>query len=83
MDDLTSISELKAAALDEARRALNGNTGLSKALGGRPTSQAIGQWTQVPAERVIAVEKATGVPREKLRPDIYPELASAREGAPA
>lgn len=27
---------------------------------------------QVPAERVLAVEKATGVPRYRLRPDLYP-----------
>jgi DNA-binding transcriptional regulator YdaS (Cro superfamily) len=37
--------------------------------------QAIYQWTRVPAEAVIAVEKATGVPREKLRPDLYRRAA--------
>lgn len=36
------------------------------------TPQAISQWTRVPAERVLQVENATGVPREALRPDIYP-----------
>lgn len=34
---------------------------------------------RVPAERVLAVEKATGVPRHELRPDIYP--APANEAA--
>lgn len=31
------------------------------------------RWAQkkVPAERVIDVEKATGIPREFLRPDLY------------
>lgn len=34
--------------------------------------QAIGGWDRIPAERVIAVERATGVPRGVLRPDLYP-----------
>ena len=29
----------------------------------------------VPAERVLAVERLTGVSRDKIRPDIYPPLA--------
>jgi DNA-binding transcriptional regulator YdaS (Cro superfamily) len=36
------------------------------------TSQAISQWTRVPAERVLPVEAATGIPRHELRPDLYP-----------
>lgn len=37
--------------------------------------QAIQQWLKrgkVPAERVIAMEQATGISRHELRPDIYP-----------
>lgn len=34
---------------------------------------ALSQWNRVPAERVLRVEQATGVPRHKLRPDIYPK----------
>lgn len=32
------------------------------------------RWSQgdVPAENVLTVERATGIPREKIRPDIYP-----------
>ena len=33
--------------------------------------QAVQQWQAVPAHQIIAVEKATGVPREELRPDLY------------
>jgi DNA-binding transcriptional regulator YdaS (Cro superfamily) len=33
---------------------------------------AISQWKRVPAERVLSVERATGVSRQKLRPDLYP-----------
>ncbi len=37
--------------------------------------QAVQQWLKrgkCPAERVIAVEAATGISRHELRPDIYP-----------
>ena len=30
----------------------------------------------VPAERIIQIEKATGIPRHELRPDLYPEQAA-------
>lgn len=35
------------------------------------TRNAIYQWERIPAERVVEVEKLTGVPREQLRPDLY------------
>lgn len=34
------------------------------------SQQAVQQWRKVPAERILDVEQATGVPREKLRPDL-------------
>lgn len=34
---------------------------------------AISQWDRIPAERVLDVEKFTGIPRHELRPDLYPE----------
>jgi DNA-binding transcriptional regulator YdaS (Cro superfamily) len=33
---------------------------------------AVSQWDRVPAERVLEVERATGVSRHELRPDLYP-----------
>src|SRR3954469_23845266 len=36
-------------------------------------------WNRVPAQRVIAVEAATGISRRELRPDLY----DASEAAPA
>jgi len=36
------------------------------------TAQAVSQWSRVPVERVLDVERVTGVPRHELRPDIYP-----------
>jgi DNA-binding transcriptional regulator YdaS (Cro superfamily) len=45
------------------------------------TPQAIAGWRRVPAERVIDVERVTGVSREILRPDLYP--ADERSGVAA
>jgi DNA-binding transcriptional regulator YdaS (Cro superfamily) len=36
------------------------------------TEQAISQWRRVPHLRVLEIERATGVPRTELRPDLYP-----------
>jgi len=33
--------------------------------------QAILKWASVPPHQIVAVEAATGVPREELRPDLY------------
>lgn len=72
MSHAASISELKAAALEEAKRVVKGNTGLSRALNDEITPQAVAQWRQVPAGRVLKVEEVTGIPRHRLRPDLYP-----------
>lgn len=66
------------AALIRAREAAGGPSGLGKALGIKP--QAVSQWQRVPAERVLEVERLTGVPRHELRPDIYPDERSIRDG---
>lgn len=34
--------------------------------------QAISKWRRIPAERVLAVEVATGISRHDLREDVYP-----------
>jgi len=41
------------------------------------------RWMQqrIPAERVIEVERITGIPRHELRPDLYPPLVSEGEAA--
>lgn len=33
---------------------------------------AVSQWDRVPSERVLEVERVTGVSRHDLRPDLYP-----------
>jgi len=40
------------------------------------------RWAQkkIPAERVIEVEVATGIPRQKLRPDLYDIPPAKKKG---
>lgn len=48
----------------------------------RITPGAVSQWSRVPAERVLDVERVTGVPRHELRPDLYPAPTLAPAAAP-
>lgn len=61
-----------SGGLEVAKRKAGGPAGLARLLG-QISSQAISQWRRVPAERVLDVERVTGVPRSQLRPDLYPE----------
>ena len=65
-------------AITQAVKAAGGQSALARILGCRP--QAVNKWCatgKAPAERVIAVENATGINRSALRPDLYPEAATA------
>lgn len=62
MDKLTAWIKAERGRLSE----------LASSLGVTPG--AVAQWEKVPAERVPAVSRATGIPREDLRPDLYGEL---------
>lgn len=35
------------------------------------TRAAVCKWKQVPAHRLVEVERITGIPREALRPELY------------
>lgn len=63
---------MRDTALEKAITAAGGTASLARTI--NVTPQAISQWERVPAERVIAVEEATGgkVTRSDLRPDLYP-----------
>lgn len=67
-------------ALETAKSKAGGSVGLATAIetetGERITPQAVSQWDQVPAKRVLVVERITGVSRHDLRPDIYGEATS-------
>ena len=46
---------------------------VARALG--LTRAAVVKWTEVPADRVVEIERITGIPREALRPDLYSRLS--------
>ncbi|WP_329867198.1 transcriptional regulator [Stenotrophomonas hibiscicola] len=71
-----------AAAVEKAG---TGQAGLARLLGVSP--QAVNQWVNgnrpVPPRHVLAIEKATGVSRHELRPDVFgPDAASERAEQP-
>jgi TorA maturation chaperone TorD len=55
--------------LEEAIRAAGGITELARRIG--ISQPSVSNWSRVPAERVLAVETATGIERAVLRPDLY------------
>ena len=66
----------KEAALARAIRAAGNQDKLARALG--ITSGAISQWDRIPLNRVLDVERATGIPRYELRPDFFLPSAMQR-----
>ncbi|MDF2975211.1 MAG: nitrate reductase delta subunit [Microvirga sp.] len=63
--------------LKKAVAAMGGVSAFARALGVDRTAPY--KWRRgVPAERVIAIERLTGVPREELRPDLYEKRSAAR-----
>jgi TorA maturation chaperone TorD len=63
---------VRDAGLSRAIDAAGGVAQLARKIG--IAQPSVSNWSRVPAERVIAVEAATGVPRRVLRPDLYNEL---------
>ena len=62
---------MRDAGLDRAIDAAGGVAQLARKI--RISQPSVSNWSKIPAQRVIAVEAATGVPRAKLRPDLYPD----------
>jgi TorA maturation chaperone TorD/DNA-binding transcriptional regulator YdaS (Cro superfamily) len=65
---------MRDAGLNRAIDAAGGVAQLARKIG--IAQPSVSNWNRVPAERVIAVEAATGVSRTVLRPDLYSELAA-------
>lgn len=70
---------MREVGLEEAIRAAGGVGALARALG--ISQPSVSNWQRIPAERVIAVETLTGVPRAALRPDLYPMATDETERA--
>lgn len=60
---------IMAAILERAIKKAGGMSAFARAL--KLSRAAIYRWDKIPAERVVAIERATGIPREELRPDLY------------
>lgn len=61
------------AALQRAISEAGGHSALGRRLD--VSREVVAQWVRrrrVPAERVLSIERETGVPRHELRPDLYP-----------
>ncbi|MGY4419801.1 DNA-binding transcriptional regulator YdaS (Cro superfamily) [Bradyrhizobium sp. JR6.1] len=64
---------MRDAGLESAIDAAGGVAQLARKIG--IAQPSVSNWNRVPAQRVIAVEIATGISRKILRPDLYSELA--------
>ena len=62
---------MRDTGLDEAIRAAGGVGALARKIG--ISQPSVSNWSRIPAERVSAVEAATGIDRRVLRPDLYSE----------
>jgi DNA-binding transcriptional regulator YdaS (Cro superfamily) len=66
------------AAIEQAIQVAGGRKALAERIGVRV--QAVEKWVRfdrIPAERVLTIERLTGVSRHKLRPDLYPRESAA------
>ncbi len=75
------MHDLRQGVAEAIRKAGTG-AALGRAL--NLSRQAVYQWDRIPSEHVIKVEEVTGVPRQRLRPDLYPAerpLVSEKETA--
>jgi len=60
---------MRDTGLDEAIRAAGGVGALARKIG--ISQPSVSNWSRIPAERVSAVEAATGIDRSVLRPDLF------------
>jgi TorA maturation chaperone TorD len=68
---------MRDEGLEQAISAVGGITELARRIG--ISQPSVSNWDRVPAERVLSVEAATGVPRIVLRPDLFAAQACADE----
>src|SRR6266508_1379418 len=64
---------MRDPGLSEAIRVVGGVSERSRKIG--ISQRSVSTWNRVPAERVVAVEAATGISRMALRPDLYDDEA--------
>jgi TorA maturation chaperone TorD len=67
---------MRDPGLAEAIQAVGGVSELARRIG--ISQPSVSNWDKVPAERVLAVEAATGIARVRLRPDLYQESSATQ-----
>jgi len=67
---------MRDPGLSEAIQAVGGVSELARRIG--ISQPSVSNWDKVPAERVLAVEAATGIARVRLRPDLYQEQTAGQ-----
>lgn len=70
-----AASAVGIKSIEKAAAAVGSKSELARRLGVKV--QSIQQWKRIPAERVLEVERITGIARHKLRPDLYPKKREA------
>src|SRR5262247_790814 len=68
--------QMRDQGLQEAIRAVGGVSELARRIG--ISQPSVSNWDRIPAERVLAVEAATGVTRAVLRPDLFDGAAKPK-----
>jgi TorA maturation chaperone TorD len=71
---------MRDAGLEQAIKAAGGVASLARAVG--ISQPSISAWSRIPAERVLAVEALTRVPRFILRPDLYGSASDVTSSSP-
>jgi TorA maturation chaperone TorD len=72
---------MRDQGLERAIEAAGGVRALARLVG--VSQPAVSNWTRIPADRVLAIESLTQVPRGLLRPDLYPDDNRAPAAAAA
>lgn len=60
---------MRDSGLEEAIKTAGGVRALARALG--VSQPAVSMWKRIPVDRVTEVESVTGIPRARLRPDLF------------
>lgn len=77
---IRAMAEQTDAGLQKAIDHFGTQADLARALDLTP--QAVNGWKKVPFYHVLTLERLTGIPRQELRPDVYPPSEPAPPSEP-